>query len=276
MRRAWPTHTSLTGTRLTRACIAHAVVLVAAACGRGGASPVPSADSTAAVPGAAAAAATPVQYVVGIDISASRTPTQLAEGRRLLDGVIDRMTHGDRVVLVETYQAGTDAARQWTDSIPALRRPPEALPSERRRAAEFRDDAKGTAAAFLDPERAKQIRSTDVFGTLARAADYARAARGRRTTVLLLSDMIQSTPEVNMERAGSVPGAAWIAGRRAQDRLPDLRGVCVVVAGADVRTARGATVREFWRRYFAATGADFQDANYRNMIADAAEVRCDG
>jgi len=41
-----------------------------------------------------------------------------------------------------------------------------------------------------------------------------------------------------------------------------------------VGSARGAQVRDFWERYFAATGARFSRLQYRNMISDAAEVGC--
>ena len=108
--------------------------------------------------------------------------------------------------------------------------------------------------------------------TLYRAADYAKAANGRRTTLLLLSDMLNATRELNMERAGGVPDSAWIAARVGEGRVPDLRGVCVVVVGADVRTGTGVAVRRFWEGYLRAAGAEV--AEYRNMVSDAGEVGC--
>ena len=214
------------------------------------------------------------QYIVGIDISGSRTPTQLDEASDLLAGLIGRLSNGDRLVLVETYQTGADAARQFDDSIPAPRRAGRLTAGERKKAERFRSSAALVARTYFDTTRSKQIRTTDLLTTLGRAADYAKAGQGRPTTVLLLSDMLNATPELNMERAGGIPDRAWIARRQAEGRLPDLRGVCVFAVGADVRSKRGAEARAFWRAYFAAAGARFADGNYRNMVSDPAEVRC--
>jgi hypothetical protein len=214
------------------------------------------------------------QYIVGIDISGSRTPTQLREAEELLAGLVGRMTNGDRLVLVETYQTGTDAARQWDDSIPAPRRSDRLTAGERKKAERFRSSAAMVARTFFDTTRSRQIKTTDLLATLRRAADYAKAGHGRPTTVLLLSDMLNATPELNMERAGGIPDSAWVAQREAEGRLPDLRGVCVYAVGGDVGSARGVRARAFWRAYFTAAGARYADEHYRNMVSDAGEVRC--
>jgi len=226
--------------------------------------------------GASNSAAAPArQYIVGIDISASRTTYQLAEERQMIDELIGRMAPGDRIVLIETYQAGLDSAGQWQDSIPAQRVPGTLTGKDRRNVEHFRLVASQIASTFFDLTGTRKIMSTDLFRTLHQAADYARAANGRRTTVLLLSDMLQSTSEVNMEQPGGIPAAAWTDGRKAEGRLPDLRNVCVFVVGADPTTRTGARVRAFWEHYFQATGATFKPENYRNMVADAAEIGCE-
>jgi hypothetical protein len=46
------------------------------------------------------------------------------------------------------------------------------------------------------------------------------------------------------------------------------------VSGADVSSARGAAIRDFWEKYFAAAGAQLPPENYRNMISNASEVGC--
>jgi len=216
------------------------------------------------------------QYVVGIDISGSRTVTQLKEAERLLEQLIGRMSYGDRIVLVETYQTNSDAAEQWDDSVPPLRRPGTASGSERNRLAEFHERATTMAGTFFDTTKSKTVKSTDLLMMLARAADYATASGGRKTTLLVLSDMLNSTPEVNMERVSNVPTSPWIAARKAEQRLPDLRGVCVFIAGADVTTRRGAKVRAFWSEYLSAAGAELASGGYRNMLPDASEIRCSG
>jgi hypothetical protein len=219
-------------------------------------------------------AAPPKQIIVGIDISGSRTPSQLREEQAVIDGLIERMSFGDRIILIETYRTGIDSAGQWQDSIPATRRPDVITGRDRNNLEQFRVVASQMASTFFDPEQSRKVKSTDLFHTLARAADYATSANGRMTTLVLLSDMLQSTAEVNMERAGGVPPDSWINQRKAEGRLPDLHGVCVFVVGADPLSSTGARVRKFWQRYFDATGATFGPANYRNMVADAAELRC--
>ena len=211
-------------------------------------------------------------YIVGIDISGSRTKTDLEESRKLLDGLIDRLQAGDRLTLIEVYQGGRQPARQWSDSIRTPRNS-EPTGSDLRRLNDFKAIARIQTSILFDSVRAKEIQSTDIFGTLARAADYARASRNRPTTLLLLSDMINETPSVNMI-SKEIPGDSWIRHLAAAKRIPQLGGVCVVVAGADVSSAHGAAIRDFWNKYFEAAGAHVSPDNYRNMISDPSEVGC--
>jgi hypothetical protein len=229
-----------------------------------------SCEHAAASSGAAPAS----QYIVGIDISASRTTFQLAEERQMIESLIGRMGPGDRIVLIETYQAGVDSAGQWQDSIPAQRIAGTLTGKDRRNVEQFHLVASQMASTFFDLTGKRKVMSTDLFHTLQQAADYAKAANGRRTTVLLLSDMLQSTSEVNMEQPGGIPAASWTDGRKAEGRLPDLRNVCVFVVGANATTRAGTHVRAFWEHYFEAAGATFKPENYRSMVADAGEIGC--
>jgi hypothetical protein len=86
--------------------------------------------------------------------------------------------------------------------------------------------------------------------------------------------MVNEPPDVRMTREDEIPGNAWIKRLVAEKRIPQLRGVCVVVAGADVSSERGAAIRDFWNRYFQAAGTRISQDNYRNMISDPAEVGC--
>jgi hypothetical protein len=213
-------------------------------------------------------------YIVGIDISGSRTKSELDESRQLLDGLIDRLQAGDHLTLIEVYQGGRLPARQWTDSIRAPRNAGQLTGSDKRRLEDFKEIARMQASILFDSTRAKEIQSTDILGTLARAADYAKASRKRATTLLLLSDMMNETPYVTMTAQQDIPGDSWIRHLAAQRRIPELRGVCVVVAGADVSTARGAAIRDFWTKYFEAAGTRISPDNYRNMISDPSEISC--
>ena len=213
-------------------------------------------------------------YIVGVDISGSRNKTELDESKKLLDGVIDRLQAGDHLTLIEVYQGGRLPARQWSDSIRSPRKAGQLTGTERQRIEDFKAIARMQSSVLFDSVRAKGILSTDIFGTLTRAADYAKASRKRPTTLLLLSDMMNETPDVMMTNRQDIPGNSWIRERAAEQRIPQLRGVCVVVAGADVSSARGAAIRQFWNKYFEAAGTRVSPDNYRNMISDPAEVGC--
>ena len=219
--------------------------------------------------------ATPAhQYIVGIDLSASRTPTQLADGRRLLEGLVSTLAPGDRLVLIQTYQQQRDDAVRWETELPRVREPGHPTGGERRRIEQARTAALAVVPAFFDASKSASIQSTDILQTLFRAADYAKARPRDSTVVLLLSDMLNSTAEMDMERSGGIPGSAWIATRQAAGLLPDLRGVCVFAAGADVETRRGAAARAFWMEYVRAAGGRMPESAYRGLVTGRGEVGC--
>ena len=215
-------------------------------------------------------------YIVGIDISGSRTRAELDESKQLLDALIGRLQAGDHLTLIEVYQGGREPARQWSANIRSPREPGKPSPSDRRRTEDFKNIARMQTSILFDSARAKEIQATDIFGTISRAADYAKASRNRGTTMLLLSDMINETPDVRMVSTQGIPRDDWIRRLTAGKRIPRLDGVCVVVVGADVSSARGAAIREFWDKYFRAAGTSVEQDNYRNMISDPSEVACPG
>jgi hypothetical protein len=224
---------------------------------------------------AAGASAPPpsTQYVVGIDISGSRTPKQLEDAENVLTALVGRMQFGDRLVLIETYQTNNDSAAQWESTAPEPRHQ-QPTGGDRKRLEQFRTVTAALIPTFFDPKRAVSVKSTDIMATLFRGAEYAKARPGEPTMVLLLSDMLNSTRELNMEKRGGIPDSRWIAGRKAEGRLPDLRGTCVFVVGADLASARGAAARRFWGEYFRAAGAAFDVSDYRGHVSDARELVC--
>jgi len=215
------------------------------------------------------------QFIVGIDLSASRSVEALRDSRRLLDNLVEsRLHNGDELVLLEMYGSSDTGDHQWIDSVPRARTPGVVTPSDQRKLDDFKAVAHQVIGAMFDPNRVRRIDNTDVFGTIGRAADYAKGARDRRPMLILLSDMENSTDEMRMERSGGVPSRDWIAVRQSANRLPDVSGVCVVVAGAGSKTQREAAIRDFWMRYFAASGTTLAAGNYRAFIPDVMELRC--
>src|SRR5262249_22754756 len=129
------------------------------------------------------------QFIVGIDLSASRSVEALRDSRRLLDNLVEsRLNNGDELVLLEMLGIlGTDD-HQWIDSVPRARTPGVVTPADQRRLDDFKAVAHQIVGAMFDPNRVRRIDNTDVFGTVSRASDYAKAAHGRRPTLILLSD----------------------------------------------------------------------------------------
>jgi hypothetical protein len=215
------------------------------------------------------------QFVVGIDLSASRSVEALRDSRRLLDALIEsKLQNGDELVLLEMYGASDTDDHQWVDSVPHARTPGVVSVADQRKLDDFKAIAHQVVSAMFDPRRVRRIDNTDVFGTITRAADYAKAAHDRHPTLILLSDMENSTPEIRMEQTGGIPSTAWVETHRREGRLPDLRGICVVVSGADAKTQHEAQIRDFWLGYFAAAGTRLATSNYRAFVSDASEIRC--
>lgn len=211
------------------------------------------------------------QYIVGVDISSSRSPMDLRESQALLEQLVNRMTYGDKLVVIEMY--GATEPQQVSDSVRALRAATP-TPREKRELEDFRARAVAILPMFFDSTRKQHVLVTDVFGTLFRAADYARAPGHDKTVLVLLSDMIQATGEASMEKEAGIPGKDWIEARAAEQRLPDMTGICVVVSGAETKSARGAQIRRFWQDYFAKVGARMPTDRYRGLIADASQLGC--
>jgi hypothetical protein len=225
--------------------------------------------------GARPAAPQTAQFIVGIDLSASRSVEALRDSRRLLDDLVEsRLHNGDELVLLEMYGSSDTGDHQWIDSVPRARTPGVISTADKRRLDDFKAVAHQVVGAMFDPNRARRIDNTDVFATISRAADYAKGSHDRRSTLILLSDMENSTDEMRMEKSGGIPSPEWIEVRRTANRLPDMRGVCVLVAGAASTTQREATIRDFWVRYLAAAGTTLAATNYRAFVPDAMELRC--
>jgi hypothetical protein len=225
--------------------------------------------------GARPAAPQTAQFIVGIDLSASRSVEALRDSRRLLDDLVEsRLHNGDELVLLEMYGSSDTGDHQWIDSVPRARTPGVVSTADKRRLDDFKAVAHQVVGAMFDPNRARRIDNTDVFATISRAADYAKGSHDRRSTLILLSDMENSTDEMRMEKSGGIPSPEWIEVRRTANRLPDMRGVCVLVAGAASTTQREATIRDFWVRYLAAAGTTLAATNYRAFVPDAMELRC--
>lgn len=212
-------------------------------------------------------------WIVAADLSASRNSSQLRESEAFVDSLPKVAANGDRITLLRVRERGlADSSFQWSHDIPASAHGGAPTASD----STYLDDAKRELVAetsvLFDPEVEGRLLGTDLFATLFRVADLVRSDRTRKSTLVMLSDMLQSTHDLNMERV--VPDTTWVTDRAAKHLLPDLTGVCVVALGVDVSTARGERLRQFWRAYFRAAGADYRDANLRNWAPDLTGLGC--
>ncbi|MFO7262317.1 MAG: hypothetical protein DIU52_014285 [bacterium] len=245
-----------------------ALALVVAGCG--------DSETRGARPAAAAPGAPGRQYIVALDLSGSQSEKRLSESRQALDGIIDRLTYGDRIVLLQVHRlrAQEDDARRWWDTVPRPRDPARPTSLDRERLEGVKQAARSVARALFATDSAGKLPTTDLFATLHVAAEFVRDAGGRRTTIVLLSDMLQSAHGIEMSRPDGTPSAEWIAAQRERGLLPRLDDACVLVVGADPTGPRGVRVREFWVRYFEAAGAHLPPEHYRLIWTGAAPDGC--
>jgi len=216
----------------------------------------------------------PRRWIVGVDRSASRTTQQMTDMRKFVQEIGERLTFGDHIVLVQMFQSNTDLVRQVRDSTPPLKNPPTVTARETRQLDALRRTVRMRfAVSYTDTVGQQLITSTDILGFLRRASDYARSGTRIPSVVVLLSDMLHSTPDLDMERRGGIKDAAWIERQRSSGLIPDLRGVCIVAVGAEVTTPRGVSAQRFWTAYFKAAGAAFSTQNYRQFMAPA-DISC--
>ncbi|MEX1183683.1 MAG: hypothetical protein WEF86_10655 [Gemmatimonadota bacterium] len=220
-------------------------------------------------------AAAPRQVIVALDLSGSQSEERRAQARNALDRVIDDLQFGDRLVLLQVHQrsASEDGVVRWQETVPAPDAGVNPTSLDRERLDAVKQAARSVAAAIFDDEAAGRIPTTDLIATLHVAGEYVRDADSRRSSLVLLSDMLQSAHGIEMAGDGGVPSADWILRQQHGSLLPQLQRACVIIVGADATTPNGIAVREFWTRYFEAAGATLSPRDYR-LLATGGSVAC--
>lgn len=201
------------------------------------------------------------QIIFAYDRSTSITPEELNVYQSLTAQNVDYLSHNDRVAAIGVLQLSlTETPDRWQVQVPDREFANKDLSSDSTALVRFRRDARDYLRKFTVPEGREGYKGTDILSTLFDIASEVRAYPDHKSTVILFSDMLQATEEMNME--GNAPPEDWVAKRKAEGRLPDLSGACIVVAGARTDTAEGQKVKKFWQDYFQATGATLLDRNY--------------
>ena len=206
----------------------------------------------------------PHQIIYAYDRSTSITAAELQEYKKITDQTLQFLDHGDRVVAVELLQLSlAEKPARWSQEVPPREFADRVMSSDSVSRARFIRDARDYIGQHYAQDSGREnFLGTDILSTLHDIAAEARAYPDHKTTVVIFSDMRQANDEINMEDMVRMPPADWIANRKAEGRLPDLSGVCVVVAGARTDTSDGQAVKKFWQEYFTATGATMLDTNY--------------
>lgn len=214
----------------------------------------------------------PALTAIVVDRSTSRKPAEIAQDRQLVDSIIERLDFGDRILIQQVHQSGRgDGAPRWWTDMPRPSRPGEPTPVD----GQSLKRARKAAALAVDEvfENGRPNR-TDLMSNLFDVGDLMASGKFQRSRVIMLSDMLQSTDEVNMEGRAGIPAVEWIAERKQRRLLPNLTGACVVVIGADRSTSRGEAVFTFWQEYFRAAGTDLVPSNYLYVVFNGKDLRC--
>lgn len=197
------------------------------------------------------------------DRSTSIPDHTLMLARDLTNRRIEELGHGDRIAAVHVLQLSlAEPPQRWSQSVPEREYTAAAIRHDSVSRARFIKDAQDYLIAYSDTAGRDDIDGTDILSTMHDVAEELRPYVDRRTTAYFFSDMLQSTPEIEMEYVRRMPGRDWVERQAARGTLPDLSGLCVVVVGARVDTDAGQRVKTFWEEYFEATGAVLLDANY--------------
>lgn len=205
----------------------------------------------------------PHQFILLYDRSSSIQDHELQHYRELTNGVAGELGHGDRLVAMELLQLSlAEAPRRWAQDVPTREFQDRVISRDSIALVRFATDVRDYLTTFTDVADRGELLGTDILSTLQNVGDEVRSYPGYRTVLVIFSDMLQATREVNMEGLQRMPGPEWAERAAAEGRLPDLTGVCVLVAGARVDTPEAQRVKAFWVDYFRTTGATLLDRNY--------------
>jgi hypothetical protein len=211
------------------------------------------------------------ELMLAIDLSGSRSPADLKSDRQLVDEIVKTLEPGDKIVLMKVDGATRDRTNGWPFVIPPVKNYPYRTQVEQQNIDDTKTDIGQQIQNLfkVDPTAA-----TNILGTMFTVDDFTHESGGRATTLVLFSDMIQDSAGIKFDQKGGVPGTSWIKERRDGHGLPLLTRVCVSVVGADASTKQGIAVRDFWRAYFDATGAELSNERYRQTVTEVSTLIC--
>jgi hypothetical protein len=209
------------------------------------------------------------QYVVLLDVSASRPEAMIRQGQQFVNVIIDQMRYGDRLVVLEMYERGVNEPKSALD-LPINKSEDVTSLEENERLESARRGVKDALDLFFENSLKNPILQTDIITTLSIASE--KMSPETHNCLILLSDMLQSSKEFEFEHLRRLPNSSWINEEQKQGLIRPLYGSSVVVVGADPSSHEGVTVRKFWQEYFEASSATLRLQNYRTTPPSEASV----
>jgi len=213
--------------------------------------------------------------VVLFDLTESTNRKQFIQN--YLDGfkiVLSKVNHGDVIACLSILESSFSEP-----TIPINEKIPPFIPSsdnplivkKEREEADKRLDKK-KEEIYTKAERlvsrvdlGRKVLRTDILSSLHIAAVIFKNHYNEKNILVIFSDMIQESSEYNFrtEDLSERRIEEIISKERRMNRIPDLKGVKVYVAGATAPTnEQFFNIRNFWMKYFKECGAILLEENY--------------
>jgi len=187
----------------------------------------------------------------------------LSAGDRLLMAPIHDKTLTEFRPLVQAILPAKPEFSVWRDNVLTYNRRVREVEA---RVLDLKAKVKTEVADVLGRRYASPY--TDIFSSLLIAQKLFHEET-RRKVLVLMSDMIEDTPEYNFEKIAWSPSAVekLLVELEAKALIPKLLGVCVYVSGASAKSAALAEdIARFWEGYFRRSGADMQPSRYAHVL----------
>src|SRR5260370_10897301 len=123
--------------------------------------------------------ARPKHYVVIFDLSASRATEMLSEDKQFVDQLIQRLTFGDRLTLLQMQQVGlSDHPMRWNVTMPSPKDPTFPTSRDRGQLAAAVRGVKSALPTFFETKDTIKVIHTDIFSTMHLATEYTQDSVG--------------------------------------------------------------------------------------------------
>jgi len=207
----------------------------------------------------------PIDYVIFIDQTGSVSAEQRQAWATTATDVLKQLTVSDSILILPVHDRTLDAAPLFFARVPAGGLSLEDMAFAKRSLKETRQAARASVHEALTSR--KQASSTQLLTVIDRLAAARSAQPGRIMRAYLFSDMVNSTPDLDMERrrlvSAEIPQLVGKIRNDARWRDGALAGVKVFCVLNGIDTGQRATndrrvLHEFWRAVFTAVGAELE------------------